>query len=398
MFKGNIIAQIISVIGALIIAKLYGAGTYGIYAVYLSISGILTIPNTLQMEYAIVMSNNKDEGSKIMSSLLIIPFIISIIYLVFIFFGKNEISTSLDVLILSVLAAILLAQNKVFDSFLTLKKKFKSLSSVRIVTSISTILFQLILFYYFNKKGLILGSMLGIITTSIYYYKLNWKSISRVNYIHFKESIIKYKNLVRYALPSNLINAIAGNIMPILLLMYFSSQETGSYALSLKILVTPLFLISSTINQVYFEKASKLFSLSKDKLFLFTKRIVLNNFAIMFIILLLINIVGIKILVYFFSNNWEHLELFTLILSFLVLARSIYSPISSIVEVIDKNQVNLIFNCYLLFVNLIAIYIGYSYKNIIHAVSILSLFGGLGYLSIFAYLMNELNNYKNLKD
>ena len=395
MLKGNSIAQIISVIGALIIAKTYGSNAYGIYAVYLSISGILAIPNTLQLEYAIVLSNSKNIGKQIMSSILVIPLLISIFYLfiLYIFSGEIDQHANKITLFTAILGAILMAQNKGLIAFLTIQKKFKYLANSKIITSISTVVFQLLLFNYFKSEGLIIGSLIGVFITFIYLIKLNWKSISKFSIVKLARSIAKHQNLVKFGLLSNLINALANNIIPILILTYFSSSQSGTYALSIKILVTPLFLISSAIFQVYFEKASKLFKFSKEKLYQFTKQIVWSNSLIMLTILLSINLLGVRLLTYFFDESWKDMSTFILLLSFLVLARSTFNPISSIVEITKRNHIDLIFNSYLLIINLIGFYIGYIYNDLIYMIVLITILGSIGYLVILWYFLRLLKSY-----
>jgi len=103
---------------------------------------------------------------------------------------------------------------------------------------------------------------------------------------------------------------------------------------------------------------------------------------------------GIHFLNLLFENQWENLNLYILILSFLIMARSSFSPISSLIIVLDKNLIGLIFNSYLLIINIIAIYTGSIYNNILHAIFILSLFGGIGYFVILCFFLNHLKKTK----
>jgi O-antigen/teichoic acid export membrane protein len=183
--------------------------------------------------------------------------------------------------------------------------------------------------------------------------------------------------------------------MPILIVTYFNLNDSGVYFLSLKLLGTPLFLISSSISQVYYQKSSEMFYTSKENLFTLTKKIVLTNIVIMIIFIILINTIGIYFLELLFDKNWDDLRLYTLILSFLILARSSFNPISNIIIVLNKNHVSLIFNSYLLFVNLAAILFGYLSNSLINTIIFLSIFGGLGYIALLIYFMKRLKELKS---
>ena len=178
--------------------------------------------------------------------------------------------------------------------------------------------------------------------------------------------------------------------MPILILTFFGAKEAGVYFFSLKILGTPLFLISSSIANVFFQKSSELLKENKTELFKLTKKIVRINLLVILACLVLINTLGISILESVFDGKWNNLRSYSLILSILILARSAFNPISNLIVVLGKNFQSLIFNIYLFIINLIAIYFGYLYNDIAIAIFILAIFGGAGYLLLLAYFLNHL--------
>ena len=397
MFKGTVIAQVIGVIGSILLAKIYGSEAYGIFGVFISITGILTIINTLQLDKSIVLQKSKFESKKLMNSLFLITVIISLVlfvlyYFITVFFNLNLIK--LNVLPYTILASIIISFNRIHESFFTFRKKFNPISKAKIFTAFFNIIFQLLLFYKFKLMGLVYGNIISISLLSIYYFLKNKKHVSNINFQQLRKSLHLNNTIIKYLFPSTLINSLAINLMPILIVTFFSLKDSGVYFLSLKILAVPLFLISSSISQVYYQKSSEMLQTSKEKLFDFTKKIVFTNLGIMLFFIVAINTIGIYFLEYIFDENWGNLKLFTFILSFLILARSSFNPISNIIIVLNKNHVSLLFNSYLLLVNLAAIYIGYTYNNIFQTIIILSLFGGLGYIILLLYFMQKLKELK----
>ncbi len=77
-------------------------------------------------------------------------------------------------------------------------------------------------------------------------------------------------------------------------------------------------------------------------------------------------------------------------LSFLILARSCFNPISSLIVVLNKNLIGLFFNSYLFIVNLIALYFGVINNEIMHTIIILAIFGAIGYVVLMFYFLNLL--------
>ena len=397
MFRGTILSQIIGLIGSVFIAKIYGAEAYGIFGVFLSITSILMIFNTLQIENGVITARNLDESKKLMNSLFIISFFLAL----FLFLSYNFLIYLLDfsvsnlaVVNIAIAASVVLSYNKIHESFLAYRNKFKPISTKKILSVAFNISFQLLLFLKFKLMGLVFGFIISSILVCIYYFQKNLKYLKISSLKDLQNNILQHKPIIKFILPSTLINSFAVNMIPILIVTFFSLKDSGVYTLSLKIVATPLFLISSSISQVYYQKSSKIFQYSKEKLYDLTKKIVLANVGLMLLILILINTIGIYLLEFFLAKNWENLRLFTGILSFLILARSSFNPISNIILVLNKNKISLLFNLYLLCVNLLAIYIGFLNNSLIYALTILSIFGGFGYIVLLFYFLKTLKSFK----
>ena len=396
LFSGTLIAQFINVIGALILAKIYAPELYGTYSVFLSFVSILTIINSLKLEYIIITDKSEKNSVNMVNTLLIIIGLISIIHIIFFSFFKSLFinnGVAYYILIFSTIAALFLSNTRVLESLSTRKSLFKNIASARVIMATSTVLFQFVIFYI-SKDGLIYGFLSSMIITFIFYLIISKKSFQTPNFKQFKSSVIAQKNILKFAFPSGMINGVAIHIMPILMLSFFSASTSGIYSLSLKVVSVPLFIISSSVSQVYFQKASEYFNHSKHKLYDFTRKMVFTNFSIMIIILLLINTLGVFLLELFFDKSWENMNLYIVLLSFFVLGQAAFSPISSIIVITNKMHVGLIFNIILALINFIAIYVGDTYNNIIYTVFLLSIFGGLGYIILLTYFLYHLKRYK----
>ena len=151
-------------------------------------------------------------------------------------------------------------------------------------------------------------------------------------------------------------------------------------------------MFSKDINKsnVFFQKSSELLNENKTDLLKLTKKIVSINLILMLAFLILINTVGMTVLESIFNHKWNNLRSYSLILSILILGRSTFNPISSLVVVLNKNLESLIFNIYLFIVNLIAIY--FAYVENFTSFGVMAIFGGVGYILLLAYFLNHLKN------
>ncbi len=397
LFSGTLIAQSINIIGALFLAKIYAPKLYGTYSVFLSFVSILTIINSLKLEYIVITDKSNKKSKNTINIILTIVVLISIIHLILFslfraFFLEHGIIYI--VLLLSSTTSLFLSNAKLLESYATRKSWFKNIANARVLMAICVVVFQFI-FFYFSENGLIYGYASAVLILFLFYILITKRIIKTPDIKLFKDTLKNHQNILRFAFPSSLVNAIANYILPILIFSYFSAVTSGVYALSLKIVTVPLFIISSSISQVYFQKASDFFNHSKHKLYDLTKKVALTNIMIMLLALLLINTLGVYLLDLFFDKDWTNLSSYILILSFFVFGQAAFSPISSLIVIINKMHIGLIFNITLALINFIAIYIGNLYNNIEYTILIFSILGGLGYIILLIYFLSILKTYKN---
>lgn len=398
MFRGTVIAQVVAILGSLYLAKLYGTNAYGVFGVFISISSIFSIVNTLQLEKNIVTAKNVVQSKNWFNFLSVsTPFIAALLFALF--YGVDILVDfaffDSKIIFWSFIGSIFIALFTINESFFTFKKRFGILSNAKVALTFVNISLQAVLFYYYQWYGLIYGYVGSQCLTVLYFYIRNRQYIALADFGSIRKDIRLNNTLIKFLLPGNTINALAIHLMPIFIAAFFSKEQAGVYFFVTKLLTAPLFLISSSVSQVYFQKASELYHSKKSDLLRVTTKLVRGNLLIMSLILVVINTLGIYLLEWYLSTEWENIRLFTLILSFLILARTAFNPISSLIVILNKNHVSLIFNGYLFLINIIAIYVGYVLNNITATILVLSIFGGIGYLILLLYFTKILKELKH---
>ena len=398
LFKGTVISQLIGLIGSLVLAKIYGAEAYGAFGIFVSISAVLAIINTLQLNHAIIIAKNQHESKNLVNALFMLALILTFFWCLFLGLSSifvEEVNSKFNIILLAIFGGLFYTYINILESDFTFSKNFKPIANAKVLTTVFNIGFQLLIYNKFKFLGLIYGNLIAIIVITLYYFIVNNGFTIKINLTLLKQSITNNRSIIKYILPSSLLNSTSINLIPILLVAFFSLKESGEYFLSIKILAAPLFLISSSVSKVYYQKSAELLINAKEKLYDLTKKLTTLNFFIMFTFIVLINTIGITLLEYLFNKNWENLRIFTLILSFLIIAKSLFNPISNIIIVLNKNYISLLFNSYLLVVNITALVIGNAFSNIIISISLLSFFGGLGYVFLLIYFLKKLKKLKN---
>ncbi len=97
MFRGTLFAQVIAIIGAIFVAKIYGEEAYGIFGVFISIISIVSVISTLQLDKCIVISKDDTESTNWFNFLLVLipllTFLISALLFAFsIYFFREKLN------------------------------------------------------------------------------------------------------------------------------------------------------------------------------------------------------------------------------------------------------------------------------------------------------------------
>lgn len=400
LLAGNTISHAIVAVGGIILANYYGPDSYGVYNVFLSYILIIPVLAGLRLDNMMILQRGSTEIRNLFNAILIISFFLSflIISVMFALDALNIIPFRLPgyLMILVGVGAVLTGWNLTQNNLFTKYRLFKQISTAFVITSIFSIAFQAV-FYFLGWKehGLIYGWLVGLTASFIYNARVSKGRLKKVNIPLFRETVKKHKRIVQFTYPSDSINAVANNIMPILIFFYFTQSEVGIYSMAFKILSVPLMLLSNSVSRVYFQKAASLNYSDKKTLYGLTKKVILTNVGIMVGFVLLINTIGIYLLNIFLDSKWETLGAFILALSFWILARSAMNPIAPVVVVINKNHYSLIFNIYLLLVNFVALYLGVIKGDFLSCIWAFSILSGLGYLALMIIVLTDLK--KNAK-
>lgn len=379
------------------LAKMYGPDSYGIYKVFTSYVFILPVLGSLQLDSIMVMQKGSKEIRNLFSGILLVSFtlIASIVLVLCVLKSLNWVKIELPfyVLVLCGVGGVLTAWNLTQNSMFTKYKLFKQISTALIVAAVFSVVFQGI-FYYLGwlNYGLIYGWLIGLVASFVYNAKVSKGRLKKIDIPLFKKNVKENFNIVKFSYTSSAINSIANNLMPILILGYFSALEVGVYGLAFTILSTPLVMLSGSVSRVYFQKAVTLFHHDKLSLKQLTYRVSFSSFLVILVFVLLLNTVGIYVLeIIYQGHEWIGLRTYILILSLWILARSGINPIASIMVVIDKNEYSLIFNIYLVLVNLIAIYLGVINENFLYCLCFFSVFSSVGYFVQYFMILSDLN-------
>lgn len=374
---GTVLTQLISVVISPVLSRLYTPEDFGVLGKLTAFTSIFIVISSFKFDMAIVISKSAKETKHLINwsefliitiSLIAVPiyaviysstnvFILSSIFL-FIFFNGNSI------LIISIL---------------TRYKKFIKLSYAKVSNRIASAIVQISFGFIINNVfGLIIGIFIGFITFFVVLSRGVSISFFKFSKSSFKDALPVLKKHYRfplYATPQVLLNSFSQN-MPILIMdSFFGTTMIGLYWFAIKIIKIPIFAIAGSVRQTFYQKASKISS-NSELLTLFIK-----TTKYLFLLGLPFVVIGFFIspsfFSYIFGNKWAEAGIYARWLLPWMFFAFINPPAVTLVNILNLQSFNLLYDIILVIIRLLAVYIGGTYFN---AIDTIKIFSGVGVL------------------
>ena len=222
-------------------------------------------------------------------------------------------------------------------------KNYKGISKTKFNQSLSQNITKIFLgILNCGASGLILGNIIGqsagITTLASTALKSNRFKVTKASKQKIKDSAKRYIKFPIFSASSQFFNSAGLQLPTIIMTAMYGSKIVGYYALANSIISIPMDLIGSSIGDVFYGEAasigrSKPEELKKLSTDLFKKLILVGILPLVILILggpLLFSLV--------FGTSWYQAGIYAQILSLLVFARLIFTPISRIYSVFERQK------------------------------------------------------------
>lgn len=401
---GTTFAQILTIFSVPVLTRLYVPEDFGVWALYISISSILSVISCLRYEYSIMLPELDEEAVNLLGLSLLSVLFVSGLTLPIIWYFREpivEILNSPQVGNYLWLVTPFVFVNGIFlalTNWNSRTKLFKRLSISKISSSISTTSTQIGvgLAGKPGPGGLIAGSLVGqSISTfilglqiwrddrNLIEQSLNWRKI----YEGFK----RYYKFPLIDTWSALMNSVSWQLPAFLLSAFFTPLVVGFYSLGFRLLQLPMSFIGGSISQVFFQRASRAFSEGT------LPSLVENVFRMLVIIgmfpMLILTIIGSDVFTVVFGKAWAEAGVYAQILSIWAFIWFISTPLSTIYVVVEKQQFGFHYNFLNLITRLFSLLIGGSLGSPRMALILFSISGIL----VYGYLCLKMMSYSGVK-
>ncbi|GMQ23418.1 O-antigen flipase Wzx [Algoriphagus sp. oki45] len=379
LLTGTGVAQIIPILFSPILTRIFSPKEFGLFAFFFSISSILNIAAAGRLELAILIpKENKDSLMVLKTSIFFsITFSLIIFISLLLFYDQIKFLLIDD---FNILYLFFIPVNTLIYGFyqslnywLNRKKEFKRLSINRVLQSVFTISFQLILGLGIinSALSLIIGSLFAQFITLLFlikYFLEKEKSIIRLKFNDFFKIINRYKSFPLVDVPTMLLNVGANHIPNIFFNILNSANIAGNYYFTQRILQVPVTLISGSVLDVFKEEASKRYRESGEckKIFLRTAKLLFFLTAVPSILLFFY---VENIFVFIFGEEWRIAGFFAKILIPSLALRFVANPLSYMIYIGQKQKINFLLMLFLFLSVLIIFYLFKDFNVIIKLIS-----------------------------
>jgi O-antigen/teichoic acid export membrane protein len=262
--SGSTIAMIVPTVAAPFLTRLYTPHDYGVFALYVSIVTVFSVPIGGNYDSAAMLPSKDEDALNLLALSLAASFLLSVASLFApVFFavpiGRLFGSESIVAWLWFVpLVGFIMAVQLAFSYWGNRKRQFKRLAASRILEAVFTPAVSLGLgMRAWGAAGLIAG-LFGGKLVSVWMLERSVRQGKRaaglsVRWKTMRGQARKYRDFPLYSAPTSFLDILALQIPILLLTRFFDSSSVGWFALTTRVIGAPLALIGSCVGQVYYQ-------------------------------------------------------------------------------------------------------------------------------------------------
>jgi lipopolysaccharide exporter len=388
--SGNTIAQLVVLLTAPIITRLFTPEVYGGTALFTSLTGIVGVIVCMRYELAIVLPDNDAQAANLVRGSLLIASFISFVIFIALDFSGEYLAQSLGVPLIAEylwLVPIVVFLNSLFDIFNYWNirlKRFGILSFARVINQSLGAGAKITagLFGFQTMGALILSGLGGLAVATYFILQRSLRESRKHLFEKFTWSemfdvLKQYKKFPIYSSWSSLLNKLSWKLPILMLAFYFSKDVVGYYVLGFAMLQMPMSVIGGAISQVFLQRAARARIEGELHSLVYPLFQLLVSFSLLPMLILLT--IGADLFSVVFGEEWREAGIYAQVLSPWAFIWFISSPFGNLCNVLGKQQFNLKINMCLFFTRLLSIVFGGLANNPLLALSLLSITGVLVY-------------------
>lgn len=401
---GTVLAQAVGILTMPIVSRIYSPSDYGIMAVYTSVLAILTELSGFRYYLAIPLPKDERYAKALVALSLGIQISFVLLLSALLFFAGENILIKLSMSQLTPYRLLLPIGLLAAGSYIVLtqwairEKLFSTIARTKITQSVSGAFAKIALgLMGVRPLGLLIGAIVaqggGITTLSRSLLKK--KGVPRPQKGEVRRVALRYRKFPMYGTWSGIFITTGGRIANLVFVMLYSTQIAGLFAMAQQLLGVPSTFVGQAIGQVFIQRGSVA---KRDgnlaSLFAQTSRSLMK---IGFFPILLSSCIAPYVFSWLLGEQWARAGIFAGIISPWVAINFVYSPLSHVFSIMERQKTGLAFEFLHLPLRIGSLWIGARYGSDVISLFLFMLVNLGVYMLKLAYLNHITgNSFKTL--
>jgi O-antigen/teichoic acid export membrane protein len=391
-------AQVVTVVSALLLTRLFSPDDFGLFAVYSSLLALIGVVGSLSYELAIPLPEDEVEAAHITVLSMLLLAGTTVLSGLFVALFATPIAAALgvpalaDYIWLLPIGVLLAGGCNIFNYWSIRTKSFSNIASTRIRQSLATLVIQLASFKLGGLAllvGQIAGQSVGI--ASLARPALGAPAFRHVSLLGLKHVALRHRRFPIFSTWEGLSNTAGLQLPPLLFAFLFSPAAAGLYALANRVLSMPMSMIGGAIGQVFFANAAE--AHRAGELGPLVAQLHGKLAHIGFPPALLLIFLGPDLFALVFGENWRQAGEFARWMAPWLYLVFVSSPLSTLFAVTGHQKQGLAFQLILLASRICAIALGAWLADLTLTIALfakVSAFCWLGFLFWVAYIAKNM--------
>ncbi len=399
LVSGTTLAQLITILTAPFITRLFAPEAFGLLNVFSSMITIVAVVICLRYEFAIILPEDDEDAANLVGVCVLIAFGISLLIGVFLLVLGRPLVNLLKApniypfLWLIPIGLMIQGLFQALNYWNTRTKRFGRLSIARVAASSTTSALPIFLAFIgqATAASLVFSYVAG---TFVYACALGAQVLKEsgaffYRFIQRTRMLVNLKRYRKFPLVDSwgsFINNLSWQLPSLMLLYFFSATVVGYYSLSNRLILLPLTLLGNSIAQVFYQRSAELRSnplnLSKSVQLVFHRLAAIGLYPAV-----ILAIAGPQLFGIVFGANWVEAGRYSQILSPWMFVLFISTPLGNLFATLERQELSLIVNSIILVTRFASLLIGGLTHNIYLTLVIWSVSGVLVYGGLALWLL-----------
>jgi len=378
-------AQLLTVLAAPLLTRLYSPEDFGVLAVYASLLALIGVISSLRYELAIPLPEDDTEAANVAALSLILVGISTLLSAVLVLLLGTPIAEALGVpalagyLWLLPVGVLLGGAYSVFNYWSVRTKRFSTIAGTRLRQALATIAIQLAAFKL-GGIALLLGQVAGqgVGTTSLARPALAMPAFRQVSWGGVRQAAVRYRRFPIFTTWAGLFSTGGTQLPPLMIAAFFTAAGAGLYALAHRVLTLPMILVGSALQSVFLSSAPE--ALRNNQLGEKVHRLldILTQIAVLPAAILVIT--GPDLFAIVFGEEWRQAGALAQWMTPWLVLQFCTGPLTIVNAVAEKQHLGLIMQVQLFTVRVVMLAIGAYHGDVVFAIMLFSVGSAVSYL------------------